>query len=380
MKLAIFTDSFLPGVGGTENAVDAFARAFIKESPENEVLVCAPHYWSKFDDKKFPYKVVRAKSLRFTKSDFWAMPDISPKLKRALDEFKPDVIHCQTAGMMAGYANKYAKKHDIPLIYTIHTNFRYCYLRAFRSKLITELLLKHISKRIKKADCVCSVSHFMANELKEGGIPQDIVVIKNGCDKIETVADKAIHEDKFRLLFVGYIIEFKNIEFSLRALAKVKETRNDFSFKLVGRGPDMKYFQRLAKKLGISENVEFTGVVTDRKELDGHYAESDLFLFPSVIDSDGLVVLEAAKNGTPTLVLKGAAAAERMVDEEDGFIAEPTVDSFAVKILNLMENREKVREVGSKAKEIFTSWKDTTKGYTTLYEQIIKNFKDRDAK
>ena len=121
MKIAIFTDSFLPGIGGTENAILRLAVALSKK---HEVMVFAPSYGDKKFDETLPVKVARTKSLKVSKNDRWAFPDISPKFKKALKDFAPDVLHCQTVGTTCGYANRYAKKYDVPLIYTVHTKFR----------------------------------------------------------------------------------------------------------------------------------------------------------------------------------------------------------------------------------------------------------------
>ena len=122
MRIALFTDSFYPSIGGTENAVYKLASALSKE---HEVAVFAPDGHNK-SNKSFPFKVFRAKSIGVTKNDFWAFPYGSKKMKYSLEEFNPDVVHSHTMGMMASFANAYAKKKGIPSICTVHTKFRHC--------------------------------------------------------------------------------------------------------------------------------------------------------------------------------------------------------------------------------------------------------------
>ena len=127
MKIALFTDSFLPGIGGTENVVLKLAEEYSKN---NQVTVFAPSYHKPYEQVlDLAFKVIRAPSIRTSKNDFWAQPHLSRTVKRALNEFKPDVIHAHTIGMMAGYANAYAKKYGVPIIYTIHTKYKYCFKR-----------------------------------------------------------------------------------------------------------------------------------------------------------------------------------------------------------------------------------------------------------
>ena len=78
MKIALFTDSFFPGIGGTEKAVSHIALALSKE---NEVMVVAPDY-HRIDERTYPFKVVRFKSIGVSQNDFWAMPFLSKKAKK----------------------------------------------------------------------------------------------------------------------------------------------------------------------------------------------------------------------------------------------------------------------------------------------------------
>ncbi len=369
MKIAIFTDSFLPGVGGTENAVKNFATALAKE---HEVMVLAPDYKRAFDVSALPFRVVRSKSLKITENDFWALPKLTPSLKKELDEFKPDILHTQTLGMMADFANCYGKKRGVPVVCTVHTKYRFCYLHDLKSKALTALVIRRIIKRANKADALCAVSKSMSEELVSYGAKKEAFVIKNGCNLTASLKQKPATSDKFNFTYVGLISTIKNIDFSLKALAEVKKVRDDFTFTVIGRGSDEKKLKKLTKKLGLKDNVTFTGVIRDREVLAEYFLNSNLFLFPSVFDSDGLVILESACYGTPTLALEGTGASERISDGVTGFTAKADVNSYAQKILLLMDDKAKLEEVGKNAVTIFSSWDETAKKYLELYNDLIK--------
>ena len=370
MKIAIFTDSFLPGIGGTENVVLRLSKELSKN---HEVIVFAPDYHRPYEENlELPFKVVRAKSIGFTKNDYWAMPGATKLIKKTLDEFKPDVLHTHTLGMMAGYANKYGKKHNIPVICTVHTKFKYCYKHVFKLNILINILLAHVIKRAEKADRVCSVSYSMIPELKSYGLKnKEVTVIKNGNDS------KAEHEivktknDKFVILYVGMIIGYKNLGFSLSALAELKKRRSDFVFYMVGRGSHEKKFKKMSEKLGLKDNVIMTGAITDRNKLNEIYAMSDLFLFTSIFDNDGLVILEAADMGTPALVIENTGASERFIPEQTGFVAKYDAVSVADKIEELMGEREKLVEVGKRARSIFIPWEKVAEDYLNIYKEEI---------
>lgn len=368
MKIAIFTDSFCPGIGGTEGAVLRYATELTKN---DSVLVVAPKYNEPIDDNAFPFKVLRSKSLQVTKNDYWALPAFTKSLKRGLDEFKPDVIHCQTLGMMAGFANKYAKKHGIPLIYTVHTKFRYCYKQALKLGFLAEILLKHVMRRVKKADVICSVSDSMIAELKSYGIKKPVTVIRNGCEGFDKPLNPERLDERFTLLYVGRIIDYKNLKFSFDVLAELKKTRSDFVFTVVGRGPHEKLFKKYADKKGLSENVKFVGAIRDKQKLHAIYAGADLVLFPSVFDNDSLIIIESACAGTPALVMKGTGSAERITDGENGFVAEGTEKAFSDYVISLMNDIEKLNSAGEKAHTILNTWQETAETYRNLYNELL---------
>lgn len=369
MKIAIFTDNFLPGVGGTENAVLRFATML---AVKHTVAVFAPDYHKEFDDNKYPFKIFRAKSIRVTKNDFWALPKRTKSLKRALEDFKPDVIHAHTLGMMADYANVYAKKNNVPVICTVHTKYRYCYKNALKIKFLVDAVMRRIIKRANNADRVCSVSDSMIAELNSYGLKKPLTVIRNGNTLAPTKEKEYKKSGKFNLLYVGLIIDYKNIGLSLEALKELNKKTSDFLFTIVGRGPHVKKFSKYAKKLGIEDNVVFTGAITDKEKLNAIYANSDILLFTSVFDNDSLVILESASAGTPALVLKGTGSSERIEDGVTGFVSENNAEKIANRIFSLINDRDSIERVGKKAGEIFIPWENTVDRYLEIYQEEIQ--------
>ena len=373
LKIALFTDSFLPGIGGTENVVLKLAHEFSKD---NEVIVFAPNYHRPYEENlDLPFKVVRAKSLGVTKNEVWAMPSITKKIKKTLDDFKPDVIHNHTIGKMAAYANKYAKKHGIPIICTVHTKFSFCYKWVFKLNLIVKLIYKTVIRRANAADRVTSVSESMNGELIPYGLKKPLKIIRNGNYINERSDAPKTPNEKFTMLYVGMINEYKNLRFSLNALKELKKTRSDFVFYMVGRGPHEKRLKKLVKKLGLIDNVMMTGAITDREKLKEIYRSADLLLFTSVFDNDSMVLIEAAENGTPALVLKDTGSAERYVDGETGFIAENSISAVAQKIGALMEDKESLLKVGKNAHSVCIPWETIVAEYLELYKEEIEKKK-----
>jgi len=111
-----------------------------------------------------------------------------------------------------------------------------------------------------------------------------------------------ITNSSFKVLYVGRVLFWKGMCLGLAAFARLIEKRPDAQLTIVGSGPDQQRWRALAKNLGVGERVEWLHWV-DRKELPALYVAHDVFLFPSLHDSGGMVVLEAMSYGLPIVCL-----------------------------------------------------------------------------
>lgn len=369
MKIALFTDSFFPGIGGTEKAVYHIAMELAKS---NEVMVVAPEY-HRIDERTYPFKVVRLKSIGFSQNDFWAMPFLSKTAKKEIRDFAPEVIHCHTVGMTVAYANKYAKKHGVPLVYTVHTKFRYCYKKALKIGLFTEILLRFVMRRPKKADHLCSVGNCMKSELKSYGLTSPVTVVRNGCNfKKETPKPKDRSLGKINLIFVGLMVDFKRVPFILETAKRLKEKGVEVNLKLVGSGADLEKYKRQVKKLGIEKEAIFTGRISNPEILKQEYQNSDLLIFPSVFDTCALTVLEAGSLGVPSVVVKDSGASEALTDGVTGFVCEDDINAFVDKIYSLAFDKELLEKVSQNTGDIFNDWNTSANEYYEIYKQEIE--------
>lgn len=107
---------------------------------------------------------------------------------------------------------------------------------------------------------------------------------------------------KVKLLYAGRLVGLKGIHFALQALALARARGVDASLEIIGDGPMETYLRRLASQLHIADHVEFRGFVP-RDILLGLYQKADVFIFPSLHDSSGNVVLEALSRGLPVICL-----------------------------------------------------------------------------
>lgn len=377
MKIAIFTDSFFPGIGGTERAVLGLADELVKD---NQVVVFCPKYGGKVEDN-YNFQVIRCNSVPVSANDRMAFPCFSYKYRKAIKDFAPDIIHCQSVSGIAKTGLNYAKKHNIPVVFTVHTKFKTAFANSIKSKLIVNTYINMIARRLNKTDLCCTVSYDMIDELKGYGVMSPVNVVKNGMAferKELTEAQKNlakekynISQDKINFLFVGRIIKVKNIDLILKTLQYLNEKNIDFQMIFVGIGQDLEYYKNKVKELNLQNKVIFTGSVDDDL-LKSIYYNSDLFLFPSIFDNDPLVVVESALFDVPSLTLKGTGSSERIVDGDNGFVAEDE-DDFILRTEKLAQDKNLLKLCGQKANQtIPKEWSLTAEEYLAIYQQLIQ--------
>lgn len=208
---------------------------------------------------------------------------------------------------------------------------------------------------IKECKAVVRFSHYAADEL-ECSFPVHSasrmvvnpmpVEIPTGQGERESEAASPI-----RLLFVGRLVESKGVDLLLTSLGKMRG--GDWKLTIVGDGEQRASLEQLSTDLGIAPQVEFTGVCSNPGE---RYRKADLFVFPSRLESTGLVVLEAMSYGVPCLALasdgtKVCNANDELISHrQDGLLANGEME-FEHLLSDALNDPCKLRIMGMKARE-----------------------------
>ncbi len=385
MKILICSDSFYPGIGGTEAACLGFATELVKEG--HEVLLACPDYHRE-DTREYPFPVLRLPSMRLTDTEMMVYVSRSGKKAKEMEAFCPDVIHVQSWSGMARIALKLGKKLGVPVVMTMHTQLRLLYKRMVKVPLVIKIMIHDAVKKMRRADQVTTVASCMRAELAACGYEKsaDIPVIRNGAMVARSVATEeerraararfGLPAEKPVLIFVGHIAQFKRVDFLLRAFRIAVDGGFEGSLMLVGSGVDEKRYKKLSLKLGLSDRVLFTGKLENREDVKSAYAAADLFVMASIFDNDPIVVAEAACRGIPTLAIENTGSSERITDGIDGFVVPSNEKAFAERAVELCADLAMLREVGKRAAEnIPTGWAETVAAYIPLYEKLIEEKK-----
>lgn len=384
LSVCLINDSFPPLIDGVANTVKNYAEIINKNS--GKAVVAVPYYPGA-DDSDFSYKVVRFPSINTEK--FVGYRTGFPFSAETLDEIKSEeinIIHTHCPFVSAYLARTLREPLDAPVVFTYHTKFDVDIAATVKNSYIRKKVLGQLVQNIEACDEVWVVSEGAGENLRSIGYKGEYRVMQNGVDMPRgRVSDEYIEEitgghgipkDVPVFLFVGRMNWYKGLKIIIDSLAKLKEEKTDFRMVFIGSGRDFDEVKKYAEDLSISENCLFLGSVQDRNALRAWYCRADLFLFPSVYDTNGLVVREAAACSLPSLLIEKSCASEGIVDGFTGFLAENSSDSFAKKLIEICNNKELLKETGKNAAEnIYISWEDSVKAATERYKEVIENYR-----
>jgi glycosyltransferase involved in cell wall biosynthesis len=154
---------------------------------------------------------------------------------------------------------------------------------------------------------------------------------------------------ELRLLTVGRLIKGKGIHHLIRALAQMPSTRRPVHLTVVGSGPEEGPLKELVESYQL-KNVKFSGFV-DQAQLPAFYADADVFVFPTLGDTFGISMLEAAASGLALVASTEAGATKDLItNDEIGLVFEPRDEStLATQIALLADNHDLVVSMGRAA-------------------------------
>lgn len=387
LKILNLIDTYFPVVGGISTVVDRSSIALSKYADVTVGTVKAKNY----TDPERPYKILRCKGYNNAiTSDGLAYPGLDKKFRKEVEEGGYDIIHCHSPANLMNYAFKVGKKLNIPVVATVHSIFKPDVKHYVRSEHIANLITSHFMKKTNKADYVWAVTGYCRDYVRPYGVTKDVTVMNNAIEfvapsnteELEERINKLhnISKDTFVMTFVSRMVKVKNVDLIIDAMNLLKDKNLDLKIFLVGDGDYFKKTQAKVKKLGLENYIIMTGMVKDRDLLAAYYARANLVLFPSYMDSAGLIQVEAAAYSKPTLVIENMAPAEKMTDMVNGLIAKNEPQSYANKMLWAYENKEKLVEIGKQAyKTLYRVYSDkaVTDEILETYYRIIDDYKQK---
>lgn len=328
MRIAVFTDSFLPQVNG----VSIGTMNLVEQLPRHEFLIVCPAAREPMNWKAKNCKILQVSpSISLpTYKDYKVCFFLSHKLREQILSFKPDVILSHTPFFIGKKGLEFSKKLKVPIIGVYNTLLpdflMYLPLPIIRNTGFAKRKAWEVGNSYyEQCDVVVSPSNAMLSELRAHGLKHKrMLKITFGVNEdFYNAAKKARKDSKlFKIVYMGRLSFEKNVDVLVKAFAIIAKKHSQARLVLIGSGPASDSLKALASELGVSEKVEFTGVLRG-KTLAEKMASCNLYASASTIETQGIVHFEAMASGLPAVVANKMANPEAVRDNYNGFLFKP---------------------------------------------------------
>lgn len=343
MKIAMMTNNYKPFVAGVPISIERLADSL--RNLGHQVVVFAPRY----DGQEEEADVVRYRALLRGVAGGVSVPDgLDPKIERSFREGNFDVIHVHHPMLIGRTARYLSWKYQVPLVFTYHTRYEQ-YLHYIGMSGLKRIMPAYVRSYTKHCDLVLAPTPLMKEYLEQVQPGADIRVLPTGLpgDSFHPDGEKSLHlrrelagEKKYLFCTVARLAKEKNLGFLLNCMKIRKDTcGSDFRLALIGDGPHRSELERRADALGIREEIVFVGKVPNQ-EIKNYCHGSDLFLFPSLSETQGIVLLESMAAGTPVIALCATGTRDVVMNGKNGYMTDLSEEEFSSRLMDILEKKE----------------------------------------
>jgi glycosyltransferase involved in cell wall biosynthesis len=371
MRIGLFTDTFRPNLNGVTVSIETFAAELAHLG--STVVLFAPRprfprpFGSRFGSAVPPISHppgvdsvhwVPSVPLVFERTQRLALP-LERLIVSSARRARLDVVHTQTpfgigyAGVQAGRAL------GIPVVHTYHTYYaEYVhYLRA--GARLARRLTPAVSRWFCNLhDWVIVPSHDIEDLLAGYGVRRPLEVLMTGVpippvatpeERVLARRELGLAPEERALLFVGRIAREKNLDLLLDAMPELLARDPRLVLFLAGDGPDRLRLERAVVARGLAREVRFLGWVP-HDAIEPCYRAADVFVFPSLTETQGLALLEAMARGCAVVAAHGPGVRELIDHGVNGLLAAPEPRAFARAVTVLLARPQLARRLGESAR------------------------------
>ncbi|HEY9583965.1 MAG TPA: glycosyltransferase [Candidatus Paceibacterota bacterium] len=389
MRILIVADTYYPHVNGASYFAQRLAE-YLK-ARGHEIAVIAPseniHNTDKIVDGVRVFGISSLPVFFYSGFRFSLPLIIKSAIKRAFEEFRPEIVHLQSHFTIDRAAFWIARKKGLPMVATNHfmpeNLLPFLPLPKFIINWIKELAWKDFARIYKKVGVITSPTETAAHLIDvKLGIP--VKAISCGID-LKRFNPKNTGEHLRALykipnvpilLYVGRLDKEKNLDLVIRAFRKSTD-KTKVHLVIAGKGSESDNLKKLTFDLGLKEKITFTGFVTNA-DLASLYALSDCVISPGTAELQSISTMEGMATGKPIIAVNAMALPELVKDGENGFLYEDGDENgLSEKIVRIFSDSAMMKKMGEKSLEFIQKHDiDKVMGeYENLYQFEISRSK-----
>lgn len=355
MKIAYFTNAYIPNYYGSANSIQSFRKGLQKLG--HEVYIFAPYFQGYKDEDD---QIIRYPSFYWKyKIDYPIAFSFYPPMNLVVKNLKFDLIHCHHPFGLGKAGLKFSRKLNIPLIFTNHAKYEE-YTHYIPIPFIQSFLKKYVIKKATQFANSCSKvivpSTAIKKTLEERGVKKTIKVLPTGVYWDDFQMDSGqeirkrykIKDDEILLLNIGRIENEKNIDFLFRSVVEILKKHRGTKFMMAGEGSRKKDLKQMTEKEGLKDRIIFAGIVP-YQEIAKYYQAGNIFIHASTSETQGMTINEAMASGLAIVAIKASGVEDSIQSNVDGILTSENKKEFVMAIEKIIENPQRRGEISRKA-------------------------------
>ncbi len=386
MKICDLTQFYSPVSGGVKRYVEQKVAYLRAHSPEDEhVLIIPGERTERRGDERARIYQIESPLVSRT-SRYRALIGLN-QVEEIFHLEKPDIIESGDPYQVAWKAIASGRALGIPAVGFYHSHFPEAYLRSVTKyfgriavEIAEDIAERYVRTLYNRFERTLVPSPALANMLREWGV-NNVVNTDLGVDidvfqpeGMRAVRkDLGVTEGRVLLLYVGRLAPEKNVRTLFGAFERlVRAEPGRFELLVVGDGSGRREVSRLRESTGAVHWMPYCG---DAAELARIYRAADLFVHPGVMETFGLVTLEAQACGTPVVGIGGSYMDRIVFNSRVHWAKENSPESLAAAIAAVAETD--LRREGLEASEIVRarfSWQTVFDRLFSIYREVIDSY------
>ena len=385
MRILMISDVYFPRVNGVSTSIETFREGLAAE--DVSVTLIAPDYNNAGSEGAVQGDAgilrMPARTIPFDPEDRLMHGRHLRQLEQTLQGQDFDLIHVQTPFTAHYTGLRLAKHRKIPCIATYHTHFEEYFHHYL--PVLPRPLARGITRRLARSQCntldaIIVPSSAMHDALRTYGVTRPLHILPTGIPLAQFSAEGAndfrirhgLPVDRPLALFVGRVAHEKNLNFLLEAMQHALTINPDIALVIAGEGPALASLKKSTAQLDMTQSVFFLGYLDRKEELPRCYAAADLFVFPSVTETQGLVLLEAMAAGLPVLGIPAMGAADILLPQQGAVCSAHDIHGFGTLMAELLADTNRLAKLSREGREFAQTWgaPERARQLAHLYRQI----------
>lgn len=373
-------------VGGTGRQLYKLARALTDQGLDIEIVT---GWWSRKEPRTKTFDGIPVHRV-FT---FWNMGGIKGLRKFGTYTYmlallaylvrhrrRYDVIHVHSMSASAFVGTLAGKLLNKPTLIKVMASGEWSDLKLMRDNVFvwgTRYMLPFI---LRYCDCIVALNRETVKELQEAGFaPERIGLVPNGVVMGDAQKRTYRLHTPACLVFVGRLQRQKGLDVLLQALARLKTIRptSDWKLRVFGDGPRHAEYENLTDDLGIAEQVQFEGQISN---VPAQLVTADIFVLPSRAEGMSNALLEAMAAGLPCIATRISGNTDLIEDGVNGLLVPPeNPEALARAMVSLLESQPLREKLAHSARSVVRhryAISSVAGRYVDLYENLLVLPKD----